>query len=273
MIRDSLLDEIKLEDDIVKNCSENFFEKRNINEKDKKEDFLIQNLMDENDLLRVSSTQYKSNLFSLKLFESKTEEYFQKRKIGLNQYVYSLIQIKDQNLAQEIYLSLDSNESEFSTLASKYSLGSEKYKNGIVGPIPLSQLNLKIQNIFKSSEKGIINEPIELNGFWIILRIEEILYAEFNDQMKKLLSNELFEAGVLFGLKDDPWFSEPYGNYFNVHSIDLHGFNSENVSILMDVIGSCCTSLFGKQIISNKIQQLIYLEQNYSINQKNLMRL
>lgn len=193
MIRDSLLDEIKIEDDIVKNCSENFFEKRNINEKDKKEDFLIQNLMDENDLLRVSSTQYKSNLFSLKLFESKTEEYFQKRKTGLNQYVYSLIQIKDQNLAQEIYLSLDSNESEFSTLASKYSLGSEKYKNGIVGPIPLSQLNLKIQNIFKSSEKGIINEPIELNGFWIILRIEEILYAEFNDQMKKLLSNELFE--------------------------------------------------------------------------------
>ena len=193
MIRDSLLDEIKIEDDIVKNCSENFFEKRNINEKDKKEDFLIQNLMDENDLLRVSSTQYKSNLFSLKLFESKTEEYFQKRKTGLNQYVYSLIQIKDQNLAQEIYLSLDSNESEFSTLASKYSLGSEKYKNGIVGPIPLSQLNLKIQNIFKSSEKGIINEPIELNGFWIILRIEEILYAEFNDQMKKLLCNELFE--------------------------------------------------------------------------------
>ena len=131
MIRDSLLDEIKIEDDIVKNCSENFFEKRNINEKDKKEDFLIQNLMDENDLLRVSSTQYKSNLFSLKLFESKTEEYFQKRKTGLNQYVYSLIQIKDQNFAQEIYLSLDSNESEFSTLASKYSLGSEKYKNGI----------------------------------------------------------------------------------------------------------------------------------------------
>ena len=54
---------------------------------------------------------------------------------------------------------------------------------------------------------------------------------------------------VLFLLKDDSSFSESYGNYFNVCSIDLHGFNPENVSILMDVIGSYCTSLFGKQII------------------------
>ena len=196
MIRDSLLDEIKIDDDIFKNCSENFFKTRNINDKEKKEDFLIQNLMDEDDLFRVSSTQYKSNLFSLKLFGNKSEEYFQKRKLDLNQYVYSLIQVKDQNLAQELYLSLDSNECEFSTLASKYSLGPEKYKKGIEGPIALSQVNSKIQNILKSSEKGIINEPINLNGVWIILRIEEILYAEFSDQMKNFLSNELFELFI-----------------------------------------------------------------------------
>ena len=193
MIRDSLLDEIKLDDDTVKNCSENFFIARSIDNKEKKEDFLIQNLMDENDLFRVSSTQHKSNLFSLQLFGNKAEEYFQKRKSDLNQYVYSLIQVKDKDLAQELYLSLDSNECEFATLASKYSLGPEKYKNGIEGPISLSQLNSEIQNILKSSEKGIINEPISLNGVWIVLRIEEILYAEFSDQMKKFLSNELFE--------------------------------------------------------------------------------
>ena len=92
MIRDSLLDEIILDDDTVKNCSENFFIARSIDNKEKKEDFLIQNLMDENDLFRVSSTQHKSNLFSLKLFGNKAEEYFQKRKSDLNQYVYSLIQ-------------------------------------------------------------------------------------------------------------------------------------------------------------------------------------
>ena len=80
MIRDSLLDEIILDDDTVKNCSENFFIVRSIDNKEKKEDFLIQNLMDENDLFRVSSTQHKSNLFSLKLFGNKAEEYFQKRK-------------------------------------------------------------------------------------------------------------------------------------------------------------------------------------------------
>jgi len=193
MIRDSLLDKIKLENKLDDDLAEKFFNSRNIYDDQNKINYLTQNLMDKEDLMRISSTQYKRNLFSLKLFEEKTEDFFNKRKEDLNQYIYSLIQVKDQNLAQELYLKLESNESEFSTLAKNYSLGPEKYSNGIVGPILLSNINPKIKEVLRATDKGLVCEPFKINDIWIVIRLEEIIYAELNDAMKKNLSNELFE--------------------------------------------------------------------------------
>ena len=193
MIRDSLLDQIKLENKLDDDLVEKFFKNRNIYDDQNKKNYLTKNLMDEKDLMRISSTQYKRNLFSSKLFEEKTEEFFKKRKEDFDQYIYSLIQVKDQNLAQELYLKLESNESEFSTLAKNYSLGPEKYSNGIVGPILLSNINPKIKEVLRATDKGLVCEPFNINDIWIVIRLEEIIYAELNDAMKKNLSNELFE--------------------------------------------------------------------------------
>ena len=193
MIRDSLLDEVQLENSLADDLSEKFFNSINIYDKDNREEYLIQNLMDDKDLVRVSSTQYKSKIFNSKLFSNKTEEYFKKRQDNLDQYIYSFIQVKDQNLSQELYLRLESNEIDFSILASEYSLGPEKYKNGLEGPHVLSKLHPKIQDILKSAERGLICEPFNLNDLWIIIRLEKILYAEFDEPMKNFLSNELFE--------------------------------------------------------------------------------
>jgi len=193
MIRDSLLDNIKLEKKLDDELAEKFFKNRNLYDDKNKKNYLIQNLMDEEDLMRISGTQHKRNLFSLKLFKEKTEDFFKKRKEDLNQYIYSLIQVKDQNLAQELYLKLESNEIEFSTLAKEYSFGPEKYKNGIEGPILLSNINPKIKEVLKTSDIGLVCEPFNINNRWIIIRLEEIIYAELNEDMKKILSNELFE--------------------------------------------------------------------------------
>ena len=193
MIRDSLLDQIKLENKLDDDLVEKFFKNRNIYGDQNKKNYLTKNLMDETDLMRISSTQYKRNLFSSKLFEEKTEEFFKKRKEDLDQYIYSLIQVKDQNLAQELYLKLESNESEFSILAKEYSLGPEKYRNGIEGPILLSNINPKIKDILKATDKGLVCEPFNINDTWLVIRLQEAIYAEFNETMKKILSNELLE--------------------------------------------------------------------------------
>ncbi len=193
MIRDSLLEDIILESDLSSELLESFLKKRNITETSKRLNFLNQNLLDEDDLKRLSSSQYKTNQISLRIFGEKAEDYFEKRKNNLDQYVYSLIQVKDENLAQELYLKLESNEKQFSEIALEHSVGPEKYKNGTIGPVPYSKLHPKIKDILINAEETIINEPINLDQFWIIIRLDEVIKPVFNEQMKGFLSMELFE--------------------------------------------------------------------------------
>lgn len=193
MIRDSLLEDIILESDLSSELLESFLKKRNISETSKRLNFLNQNLLEEGDLKRLSCSQYKTNQISLRIFGEKAKDYFEKRKNDLDQYVYSLIQVKDENLAQELYLKLESNEKQFSEIALEYSAGPEKYKNGTIGPVPSSKLHPKIKDILINAEKTIINEPINLDQFWIIIRLDQVIEPIFNDQMKGFLSKELFE--------------------------------------------------------------------------------
>ena len=193
MIRDSLLEDIILEDDLSSELLESFLKKRNITETSKKLNFLNQNLLDEDDLKRLSASKYKTKQISLRIFGEKAKDYFEKRKNNLDQYKYSLIQVKDPDLAQELYLKLESNESDFNEIESEYSISVEKYKKGMNEGIPLMRIHPLVREILKSSEIGIINEPVNLGEFWLIIRLDEIIQAEFNEKMKETLSKELFE--------------------------------------------------------------------------------
>ena len=51
--------------------------------------------MDEKDLMRISSTQYKRNLL-VQSYLKRNLRIFKKRKEDFDQYIYSLIQVKDQ---------------------------------------------------------------------------------------------------------------------------------------------------------------------------------
>ncbi len=193
MIRDSLLEDIILEGDLSSELLESFLKKRNLTETSKRLNFINQNLLEEDDLKRLSVSQYKTNQISLRIFGEKAKDYFEKRKNDLDQYKYSLIQVKDSDLAQELYLRLESNESEFNEIESEYSINVEKYKKGLNEAIPLMRIHPLVRKILKSAEIGIINEPVNLGKFWLIIRLDEIIQAEFNEKMRETLSKELFE--------------------------------------------------------------------------------
>ena len=69
----------------------------------------------------------------------------------------------------------------------------ELNKKGLNDAVPLMRIHPHVRKILKSSEIGIINEPVNLGEFWVIIRLDEIIQAEFNEKMKETLSKELFE--------------------------------------------------------------------------------
>ena len=193
MIRDKLIEKINLDEGLNTKLSEEFFKSRNIQKSENQEAFMKNNLIDNEDLKRLSTIKYKSNQISLNLFGNKSEEVFNKKKEDLDQYRYSIIQVKDPDLAQELYLKLESNENGFSELEAEHSIILDKNKKGFHDAVPLMRIHPLIRKILKASEIGIINEPVNLGEFWVIIRLDEIIQAEFNEKMKETLSKELFE--------------------------------------------------------------------------------
>ena len=84
--------------------------------------------MENEDLIRLSTVKHKSNQIGLNLFGTKSEEVFNKKKEDLDKYRYRLIQVKDPDLAQDLYLKLESHENEFSELEAEHSIILEKNK-------------------------------------------------------------------------------------------------------------------------------------------------
>lgn len=131
----------------------------------------------------------------------RAEQRFLQRKSDLDRVVYSLIRVQDPGLAQELYLRISEGEATFADLATEHSQGHEKATRGVVGPAPLSQAHPILVELLRSGSEGQIFPPLRIDTWWLVVRLEELIPACFDDDMKRLMSRELFEV----------WLSEEVG--------------------------------------------------------------
>ena len=123
----------------------------------------------------------------------KIESYFMTRKASLDQVVCSLLRTKDAFLAQEIYFQIQQKEQSFSCLATAYTQGPEAQTGGVIGPVPLSQLHPAIAKVLSISRPGQLWPPTRLEEWSMIIRLEKLLPAELDEQMRRRLIDELFD--------------------------------------------------------------------------------
>jgi parvulin-like peptidyl-prolyl isomerase len=127
---------------------------------------------------------------------NKLESYFLRRKADLDQAVYSLIRTQDGALAQELYFRIREGEQSFAQLAPQYSQGAEVHTGGLLGPVPLSQPHPSIRNLLSVSQPGQLWPPCIVSDWFVIIRLEKFLPAQFDASMQQYLLNELFETWV-----------------------------------------------------------------------------
>ena len=129
-----------------------------------------------------------------KTLSTKAEAHFGEKK--LDQVVYSLLRTKDQFLAQELYLRIESGEASFGDLASNYSEGPERSTKGIVGPVSLTQAHPWVAEVLRIASPGELRQPIQVSEWWLVLRLESYKPAIFDDDMAQRLSRDLFDQWV-----------------------------------------------------------------------------
>jgi len=126
-------------------------------------------------------------------FRAKAEARFLERKQQLDQVVYSLVRLQHQGLARELFLRLQEGEASFADLAAQFSEGPERATRGIVGPVPLSQAHPLLVQRLRTAAVGELLEPFQIEQWWLVVRLESLRPATFDDAMASQMSQELFE--------------------------------------------------------------------------------
>lgn len=122
------------------------------------------------------------------------ESYFFQRKRQLDRVIYSLIRTQDKGVAYELYFRLQEGEQSFFQLAKEYSEGPEAQTGGLMGPVELGELHPSLASFFCSSQVGVIEQPVRLGEWWIIVRVEQKISAQLDDAMRQRLLQEQFSA-------------------------------------------------------------------------------
>ena len=125
-------------------------------------------------------------------FLHKAEARFLAKKESLDRVIYSLLRVKDGFVARELYLKIISRESNFADLASSYSQGQEANTNGIIGPVPLNQAHPILAEKLRASQPNQLIEPFNVEGWWLVVRLEKYESAQFNDSTALTMAQELF---------------------------------------------------------------------------------
>uniref|UniRef100_A0A832H0G3 peptidylprolyl isomerase n=1 Tax=Oscillatoriales cyanobacterium SpSt-402 TaxID=2282168 RepID=A0A832H0G3_9CYAN len=125
-------------------------------------------------------------------FSDQVESEFLRIKSDLDQVEYSLIQLTDLALAQELYFQLRDDDECFTELAQHYSLGHERETGGWMGPVPLSTLPVEVASLFRNQHIGTVYGPIPVaDSFWVV-RLERFTAARLTEATRTQLIHRLY---------------------------------------------------------------------------------
>jgi parvulin-like peptidyl-prolyl isomerase len=137
--------------------------------------------------------QAKLQQFKQENWGNKVGSYYLTRKVQLDRVICSIIQVADGTIAQELYFRICSEPKIFSKLALNYSQGAESFDGGKVGPIPISRLHPTISTQLLLLKPGEISPLFTIDNFYIFVRLEQVVPAQFDDELRQILLDELFE--------------------------------------------------------------------------------
>ena len=146
----------------------------------------------EEEVMTSLTNKVRKQTFLRDQFLPKAEARFLDRKNELDQVVYSLLRLENRFLAQELYLQIESGESNFADLAKRYAEGPERNTNGIVGPVSLTQAHPVLVEKLRVTQPGILLEPFRISDWWLVVRLERYSPATFDDEISLKMCQELF---------------------------------------------------------------------------------
>jgi hypothetical protein len=148
--------------------------------------------MNSTQLSSITERELKLQKFKQGKWGDLVEAYFNNQKSGLARIVISILQVADVSLAQELFFRIESGEASFAEIAIDYSQGKYAENGGISAPLLLRELSPPIDDIITQLQLGQLSFLFEIDGYYTLFRLDELLPAELDNQTEILLIDELF---------------------------------------------------------------------------------
>ena len=137
--------------------------------------------------------QEKLKRYYKKHFSSDNKSQFLLRKDDLTQVKYRLLRVSQEGLAKEFFLQITEEGGDLSELSRKYSEGPEKENGGLIGPVLITKAHPVLAERLRSSREGQLIEPFQVENCWLLVRLEKLIPASFDEVVAEQMSSELFQ--------------------------------------------------------------------------------
>jgi parvulin-like peptidyl-prolyl isomerase len=195
LIIDAAIAHIDCTPDDLEAAHQQFMAKYQLDSAEAKQRFCQQRGLTAADLNALLTRLCRIEKFKHQTWNHKLESYFLKRKQTLDRVIYSIIQLDDADLAQELYFRIQDNEQSFAELARQYSQGTV---GSTVGPVELGAIHPELAYLLALSYPGQLWHPMPIGESLVIIRLEQLIPARLDLSMRQRLLQELF----------DQWLSE-----------------------------------------------------------------
>lgn len=176
----------------------------NLMEDEAYEQFLTNNNLTEAKFLDQISYAYKLTQLKNQVvpFEQVKQTY-EKTQGFRQKVIFSVIRVKDEELAQDITTRLSNDYASFAEMAQKYSIGEAADQGGQIGPIPVSNVHPSLVEVFNQIKPGQTVGPIaSADNTWIIVKLEGYSHMELSTQLSNQIQNNLFQNWIQEGIEN-----------------------------------------------------------------------
>ena len=219
LVRESIIDEaiakIECTDAEIKLACQQFAQRYQLNDELSRQEWLVRHQSDRKQFVQMATRSLKIQKFQQQTWGSYLRTYFLDRKRKLDRVAYSIIWLKDSDLAQELYFRLSENEDSFTNLARQYSQGIDADLGGLVGLVEIGSIPGNFQQELVKSEIKKVAPPMRM-GEWITLfRLEKRVHAQLDEKMRRRLLNELFGQWLQQQMQNRGYKLEKVDNYWS----------------------------------------------------------
>jgi len=158
--------------------------------------WLQQQQLGRDDLKELINRELQLRKFKTSKWFTQVESHFCQRKSQIDRVVFSMIRVKEIDVAEEIYFRLVSEEASFVELAPLYSEGIEAKTKGISGPVELGKLDPILANALITLQPSEVLPPLLIGEWWVVLQLETIIPAQLDEEMRQYLTEELFNQWI-----------------------------------------------------------------------------